>query len=213
MTETRAWLERRRFGFLVREGLAVALVATGWLVLALAFGVILDRLGLYRRVPELALAGWILGAAAVAFGIFSFWRRRRAASADALAAELEALAGLRRGSVRGPAATGRVAGSSTLASLADRITATWLGQHGEEALRGARVERGRAVRRGLTFAAFGLVIFAVAGPGTGGSVFWRPLEAIARAWPQGVSPPLCTNGRRENVGNRLRSCSIRQAAR
>ena len=59
MTETRAWLERRRLGFLLREGLAVALVATGWLVLALALGLMLDRVGLYRRVPELALAGWI----------------------------------------------------------------------------------------------------------------------------------------------------------
>lgn len=179
MTETGGWLERRRGGFLLREAAAVALATAAGLAAALALGLVLGRIGLYRWVPEFVMVGWGLAGLALLIGVVRGSQRGRRVTAAALAAELEHHGRLRRGSVTG--LTGATMGSPALAALADRRTAAWLSEHGDDALSPARAARGRAVWRGALFAGTGIVFFAAAGPGTGAGAFWHPFAAIERA--------------------------------
>lgn len=179
MTTTRVWLERRRIGMVVREGVAIALATLGWIAGALGLGVWLGRAGAYVWLPELVLLGWMAAVTGVVFGVVWIVRRVRRLSATALATEVETGAGLRHGSVGGLTAD-LATGSDALAALADRNATSWLTAYGDAALADARAVRARALMRGLVFAAAGVVLFGMAGPRSAAG-FWRPLEAINRA--------------------------------
>ncbi len=180
MTESGRWLEARRAELARHEAGAGLLFATGLVLTALAAGVALARLGVYRVHPVAVLGGWALVVGAVGVAVMWF-RRRRRADARGVATLVERAGGLRRGSVAG-AATGHRQGSPSLAALADARVARWLGQHGHAALGGARRERRRALGWSAAVVLGGGVLFAVSSPGArSGADFWRPLAALARA--------------------------------
>ncbi len=180
MTETGNWFERRRGGFLLREAAAVILASAAGLAAALALGLVLGRIGVYRWVPEFVIVGWGLAGLAVSIGIVRASQRGRGVTTAALAAELERHGKLRRGSVTGLTG-GRTVGSPALAALADRRTAAWLAEHGDAALSAARAERRRAVLRSAVFAGTGIVFFTAAGTDTDAAAFWHPFAVIERA--------------------------------
>ncbi|MBI2401565.1 MAG: hypothetical protein HYV20_02275 [Gemmatimonadetes bacterium] len=187
MTTSGRWLEARRAGLERREAVAGLLVAVGVILVALAAGVALARLGLYRAQPVSVIGGWAVVVAAGGLGIWRA-RRRRRADARAVAALVEQGGGLRRGSVAGVALEQRT-GSASLAALADARVAQWLEDHGEGALRDARRERRKALGWSAAIALCGVGLFVASGPGArAGSDFWRPLSALARvAGPVTVS--------------------------
>jgi hypothetical protein len=172
------WLERQRHRVLRHEGLAALLIVAGAAALLLALGVLGARLGAYRRAPQLVLVGWaalgLLGAGAAALVV----RRVRRFTAGVLAAELERGAGLRAGALSG--LTGAPHGSASLAALADRQMAGWLGEHGAPVAAAAVARRRRALGGGLVLAAVGMVGLVAAGPRSG-SEFWSPLDVLRRA--------------------------------
>ena len=172
------WLERQRHRVLRHEGLAALLVVAGAAALLLALGVLGARLGAYRRAPELVLVGWaglaLLGAGAAMLVV----RRVRRFTAGVLATELERGAGLRAGALSG--LTGAPHGSASLAALADRQMAGWLGEHGAPVAAAAVARRRRALGGGLVLAAAGVLGLAAAGPRSG-SEFWSPLDVLRRA--------------------------------
>ena len=99
MTRTRGWFEARRLELRKRE-LGIGVLLTSAIVLvALAAGVGLGRLGLYRDHPLTVLTAWLVVAGGIAAGVV--WSRRRAGRVDAgtLATEVERQGGLRRGSI------------------------------------------------------------------------------------------------------------------
>jgi len=117
VTTSGRWLEARRVELGRRELLAGLLFALGLILVALAAGVALARLGVYRALPVAVIGGW---AAVIGAGGLGIWRARRGRRADApaVAALVEQGGGLRRGSVAGVALDqGR--GSVSLAALAD----------------------------------------------------------------------------------------------
>ena len=179
MTTSGRWLEARRVELGRRELLAGLLFALGLILVALAAGVALARLGVYRALPVAVIGGW---AAVIGAGGLGIWRARRGRRADApaVAALVEQGGGLRRGSVAGVALDqGR--GSVSLAALADARVAHWLEDHGDGALGDARRERRTALGWSLGLALCGGGLFLASGPGArAGSDFWRPLSALAR---------------------------------
>ena len=66
MTETRRWLEMRRRELMRRTAGAGVLLTLGLVLLMLALGVVLGRLGAYQRVPAAVLLGWMAVGGAVA---------------------------------------------------------------------------------------------------------------------------------------------------
>jgi hypothetical protein len=182
MTETRRWLERRRRGLLRLSAAAGVLLTLGAVLAALAVGVVLGRLGLYREVPPAVLAAWIAALGAVAWGVVHWRRRHRELAVMSLADTLERAGGKRRGSVAGVAAWDEGSGSSSLASLADGRVAAWLRTDGAAALGGARRRAGRSLWAGAAVFAVATLGFAGAGPGAGEAApLWRPLAALAPA--------------------------------
>ncbi|HEX9729614.1 MAG TPA: hypothetical protein VGA37_14010 [Gemmatimonadales bacterium] len=180
MTQTGAWLVARRAGLLVRRSLADGLVTLGLLAAVCALGIVLDRAGLYRTVPELALTGWVVMVGILAAGTIRGWRHAGAVSAARIAADMESRGGLRRGSVSGLAGVA-TAGSRSLALLADRRMREWLDRHGDAILDGARQEHRRAVGRSAILATVGLAAVVVVLPGSRSGTFWHPLRDMARA--------------------------------
>jgi hypothetical protein len=180
VTTSGRWLETRRAELGRREVLAGVLFTAGVVLVALAAGLALARLGVYRTRPVAVLGGWALVLGAAAFGIWRV-RRRRRGDARAVAALVERGGRLRHGSVTGVALDPR-GGSAALAALADARVARWLEDHGDGALGGARRERRNALGWSLGLALCGGGLFLAAGPGArAGSDFWRPLSALARA--------------------------------
>jgi hypothetical protein len=179
MTTSARWLEARRAELGRRELLAGLLFAAGVILVALAVGVALARLGVYRTRPVAVLGGWalVVGAAVLGLGR-ARWRRR--GDARAVAALVEQGGSLRRGWVTGVALDPR-SGSPSLAALADARVAQWLEEHGDGALGGARRERRKALGWSVGLALCGSGLFIASGPGaSAGSDFWRPLSALAR---------------------------------
>jgi len=104
MTETRIWLEARRRELARRTAGAGALLTAGLVLVALAAGIGLARLGLYQHLPLTVLVAWLAVPCAVACGIV-WWRRRgRGLGWASLAAAVERGGGQRRGLVEGIAA-------------------------------------------------------------------------------------------------------------
>ncbi len=193
MTRSGRWLEARRRELRRREASAGALLLLGMVLAALAAGVTLGRLGVYRTQPVVVLGGWALVAGAAGVAVLWFRRRRRAAAGD-VAALVEQGAGLRCGSVAGAALDHRH-GSASLAALADARVAGWLAEHGHAALGDARRERRRALGWSAAVMLGGGVLFAVSGPGARpASDFWRPLAALAR-----VAGPVALSVDRANL--------------
>lgn len=181
MTDTGRWLEQRRAELLRRAGLGAALVTSGLMALALGVGVWLGRLGVYGRVPEAMLGGWLLVAGALSAGVWLGVRAARRVRAGALAGELERAGGLRRGAVGGFADPDAASGSPGLVAAADRRMAGWLVEHGAAAFAPVRRRHGRALWRGAAVAAGGIALFASADPAHRHAGFWTPLASIARA--------------------------------
>jgi hypothetical protein len=182
MTETRRWLEGERRVLLRLSAAGGALLTLGAVLAALAVGVVLGRLGLYRLVPPAVLAAWIAVLGAVAWGAVRWRRRRRELAVMSLADTLERAGGKRRGSVAGVAAWDEASGSSSLASLADGRVAAWLRADGAVAIGGVRRRAGRSLWAGAAVFAVATLGFAGAGPGSGAAApLWRPLATLAPA--------------------------------
>jgi hypothetical protein len=182
MTETRRWLEGQRRVLLRLSAAAGVLLTLGAVLAALAVGVVLGRVGLYRQVPPAVLAAWLAALGAVAWGAARWRRRRRELAVMSLADTLERAGGKRRGSVAGVAAWDEASGSASLASLADGRVAAWLRADGAAALGGARRRAGRSLWAGAAVFAVATLGFAGAGPGAGAAApLWRPLAALAPA--------------------------------
>lgn len=180
MTTTGRWLEARRIRMGRRETAGSLLYTAGLMLAALALGVALARLGVYRAHPPAVIGGWSLVVVAAALGL---WRARRRPRPDArgIGGLVEQGGGLRRGSVAGVAFEQRT-GSASLAALADARVAEWLDDHGDGALRGPRRERRRALGWSAAVALLGGGLFLAAEPGApSGGDFWRPVAALARA--------------------------------
>jgi hypothetical protein len=175
---TRRWLERQRARVLRREGLAVVLAVAGAAALWLALGVMGARAGAFRRAPELVVVAWLGVAVLVAAAAAAARQRVRRYTAGALAAELERRSGLRSGALSGLTAASH--GSASLADLADRRMASWLGDHGAPLARAAVATRRRALGGGLALAVTGVAMLAAARPGAGGDL-WRPLDVLRRS--------------------------------
>ncbi len=179
MTTSGRWLEARRGELGRRDVLAGLLLTAGLILVALAGGVTLARLGVYGAQPLAVIGGW---AAVIGAGWLGIWRagRRRRADTRAVAGLVEQGGGLRRGSVAGVALEPRH-GSASLAALADAQVAQWLDDHGDGALGDAWRARRRALGWSTAVVLFGSGVFLASGPGArGGSDFWRPLAALAR---------------------------------
>ncbi|MCK5712625.1 MAG: hypothetical protein KAI25_07915, partial [Hyphomicrobiaceae bacterium] len=197
MTETRRWLESRRRELMRRTAGAGVLLTLGLLLLMLASGVVLGRLGAYQRVPAAVLLGWVAVGGAVVWGLW-WWRRRRLRlGVMRLAAQVERSGGRRRGSVAGIASWTERQGSASLASLADGRTARWLAASGGDALGDVRRRAGQSVLSGAALFALGAFAFLGSGPATGaGAAFWRPVAVLARAGQPVVLTVDCTAVRR-----------------
>jgi hypothetical protein len=182
VTETRRWLEVQRRALLRVSAAASVLLTVGAVLGALAIGVVLGRLGLYRGVPPAALAAWLAAVGLVVWGVARWRRRRRELALMALAETLEHAGSRRRGSVAGLAAWEEASGSAALASLADSRVAAWLRVDGEAALGGVRQRAGRSLRSGATICAAALLLFVGAGPGARDvAPLWSPLAVLAPA--------------------------------
>jgi hypothetical protein len=180
VTESGRWLEQKGKELARREISAGVLVCLGLVLAALAGGVVLGRLGVYRAQPVAVLGGWALVAVALAGGAWRLFVRRRT-DAGRVATLVERSAGLRRGSVAGVGGARRH-GSASLAALADARVARWLAEHGHAALHGARRERRRALGWSAAATVGGGVLFAASGPSARpASDFWNPWAALARA--------------------------------
>jgi hypothetical protein len=176
----RDWLERQRRRTLRGAIVATALAACGAGATVLMLGVMLERAGLYRRVPELALGIWLV-VGGVLVGVIALGvRRLRTVSRGALAAAVERRAGLRRGALSGLAEP-MAQGSPDLAGLADRQMGAWLAAHHAEAAAAIAEPRGRSLRQGAVVAAAGLLLFVASGPQRGVSALWHPLATVRRA--------------------------------
>ncbi len=182
MTETRRWLELQRRVLVRRSAVAGVLFTLGLVLAALAAGVLAGRLGLYRSLPPTVLVAWVAALGAVVWGLVWWRRRRRQLGVMALAEAVERAGKQRRGSVAGVAAWDEVAGSASLASLADGRVAAWLSVEGEGALAPVRRRAGRSLRAGVAVFASAMLVFAGSGPAAGGGApFWRPLSLLAPA--------------------------------
>ncbi len=161
---------------------AGVLLTLGLVLLMLALGVVLGRLGAYQRVPAAVLLGWLAVGAALVWGLW-WWRGRKLRlEVMRLAAHVERSGGQRRGSVAGIASWSERHGSAALASLADGRTARWLMADGGDALRDVRRRTGQSMMGGAVVFALGAFVFLGSGPLTGaGAAFWRPVAVLARA--------------------------------
>ena len=101
MTRTHSWLDRWRAELVRREAGTAVLLTAGAAMLALAFGVLLGRLGVYLTIPAAVLVIWTLVVAVIGAGIVWYRRRLRQAGLHRLAERVEHLGSLRRGSVAG----------------------------------------------------------------------------------------------------------------
>ena len=182
MTETRRWLDGQRRALLRLSAAGGVLLTLGAVLAALAVGVVLGRLGLYRQVPPTVLAAWIAALGAITWGAVRWRRRYRELAVMSLAGALERAGGKRRGSVAGVAAWDEGSGSSSLASLADGRVAAWLRVDGVAALGGERRRAGRSLWAGVAVFAVATLGFAGADPGSGEAApLWRPLAVLAPA--------------------------------
>jgi hypothetical protein len=179
VTQTRAWLERRRRELARRHAGAGVLLALGCAAAALAAGVLLGRVGLYTRVPLAVIGGWAAAVAAVVVGVVWLRRRRGGTDVGVLAVEVERTGGLRRGSIAGIAAYESRAGSAELAAMADRRAHGWLVKQGRISLAGARRDASRALWLGaaVLLVGGGLLGASSLRPGRG-AAFWRPFEVL-----------------------------------
>jgi hypothetical protein len=176
----RAWLDRQRHHALRSRALAVVLIACGAAAAVLMVGVLLERAGLYRHVPELVLAIWVVMGGVLVAILAVGVRRLRGLSATALATVVEQRVGLRRGALAGLAEP-VAQGSADLARLADRRMGAWLDAHDAEATAALRRPRRRDVRHGVAVAAAGLLLFAASRPEHRVTALWHPVATVRRA--------------------------------
>ena len=181
MTETRRWLEVWRSEIARRE-LGTALLSTGAATLvALAVGVVLGRVGAYQLIPPLVVLAWLTAAAAVVWGARRYRRRIREASVHRLAGKMEALGGLRRGSVEGVVDDG-IRGSPMLFDAADHRAYSWLDSQGGKAIAPVRSAGIRSLRLSAVAGVVGVSLLALSGPGSRrGSTFWHPISVLGAA--------------------------------
>lgn len=181
MTETRRWLEAWRSEIARRE-LGTALLSTGAVTLvALALGVVLGRVGAYQLIPPLVVLAWLTAAAAVVWGVRRYRRRIREAGVHRLAGKMEALGGLRRGSVEGVVDDG-IRGSPMLFDAADQSAYSWLDRQGGQAIAPVRSAGIRSLRLSAVAGIVGVSLLALSGPGSRrGSTFWHPISVLGAA--------------------------------
>jgi hypothetical protein len=174
----REWLriEARRARGMVWVGTGLAML--GSIAGALAFGLVIERLGAFSRMPELVVLPWV---GAVAAAVAAWWLRRSAygaASPTGVGTTVEHHLHLRTGELAGVA--GATHGSPALADLADRRMGAWLEAHAS-AVRGAlRGLRRRDLVRSATVAVAGVVFVGTANLGPD-HVLWRPLALLEMA--------------------------------
>jgi hypothetical protein len=214
MTETKRWLEGRRRELLWRTAGAGLLLTGGMVLLALASGVLLGRLGLYQRLPPTVLLAWIAAVGAAGWGLTWWQRRARGLGLSLLAARLERTGGQRRGAIAGVAAWEQRDGGASLASLADTRMKRWLEERGGHALHPVRHEARRSVRAGATLFGAAALLFAGSGPVTGrGAAFWQPVAILAQVREPVVLTVDRTAVRRgEHVAVAVRAPGRRRAA-
>ncbi|MCH8144265.1 MAG: hypothetical protein IIA55_06065 [Gemmatimonadetes bacterium] len=181
MTKTRLWLEVWRSEIARRE-LGTALLSTGAATLvALAVGVVLGRVGAYQLIPPLVVLAWLTAAAAVVWGVRRYRRRIREASVHRLAGKLEAIGGLRRGSVEGVVDDG-IRGSPMLFDAADHHAHSWLDRQGGKAIAPVRSAGIRSLRLSAVAGVVGVSLLALSGPASRrGSTFWHPISVLGAA--------------------------------
>ena len=181
MTKTRQWLEVWRSEIARRE-LGTALLSTGAVTLvALAVGVVLGRVGAYQLIPPLVVLAWLTAAAAVAWGVRRYRRRISEASVHRLAGKMEALGGLRRGSVEGVVDDG-IRGSPMLFDAADHHAHSWLDRQGGKAIAPVRSAGIRSLRLSAVAGVVGVSLLALSGPASRrGSTFWHPISVLGAA--------------------------------
>lgn len=186
MTRTKQWLESERGALRRRFAGAGLLLTAGSVLLALALGVFLDRIGVYRTLPLAVFGAWIALLAAVVWWMVWFRIRTRRNDVSFLAATVERSGGLRRGSVGGAAAWEPRSGSASLAAAADRSTHGWLERQGRSALVGVRGQAARSVWMGAATLALGFALLWASMRDAGASAFWHPF-ALAGERPGAVS--------------------------
>ena len=181
MTETRRWLEDRRRELWRRKAGASVALNVGLVLIVLAVGVTLGRVGIYQSAPVLVLGAWLAALAAAAWGVRQLWVHRTRLAVAALAREVEHRGGARLGLVAGAAAGPPAGGSRSLAAAADRRVAAWLADHGMDALAGARAEARRSLLAGGLVLAAGTSLLIVSQPGSArGAELWHPLAVLTR---------------------------------
>ena len=186
MTRTGGWLGTRRARLGRRTVVSELLAAAGGVLVLLAFGVVLGRIGVYQRVPAAVLPVWGLVVAGLLIGARRIRRRSRAVDPNALADAIEHDGGLRRGFIGGMTTPPRQ-GSPALIAAADTRAHRWLATHGDEALGQVRARSRRRFGIGASVGMAGLLVFVATGPtGPGGRTFWRPAALLAASW-SGVS--------------------------
>ncbi len=179
MTQTGRWLETWRSETARRE-LGVALLSTAAATaVALTAGVLLGRAGLYQMLPIVVVPAWLGVVAALVWGMRRYHRRIRSNTRYRLAALVERLGGLRRGSVGG-VVDQATHGSPVLLEAADRRASLWLHTNGIRAIEPARLEGMRSLRTSAVASVLGLSLFALSGPGNGrAAMFWHPVSLLA----------------------------------
>ena len=179
MTQTGRWLAawraqnaRREFGTAVLWTGAASAVAA-------SVGVLLGRVGLYQIAPIVVVPAWLGVVAAILWGVGRYRRVARLNTPYRLAALVERLGGLRRGSVGGVAEEAKH-GSPALMADADRRTSIWLNTNGQEAVAPADLAGARSFRLSALAGVLGLSLFTLSGPGSGRAAsFWHPVSLLA----------------------------------
>ncbi|MFQ6044973.1 MAG: hypothetical protein ACE5PT_01265 [Gemmatimonadales bacterium] len=214
MTETARWLEERRRELSLRVTGAGVALALGAVLLALAGGVLLGRLGTYAWAPVLALVAWLATVGVGVWGLQRLNKSRRRMTVLALARRIEEEAGARRGLIVGPAAWEPSGGSVSLAAAADSHARAWLARKGEVALAGERRRVSRSLFTGGAVLAVGAVTLIASGPTAAhGATLWHPFRVLmARRGPVELSVDRRDVRRGERVTAFVRAPG-RQAAR
>ncbi len=182
MTETRQWFDQRRRELARRHAGASVMLTAGLVLVVLAIGIALARIGVYRWLPVSVLVPWLGAFGVIAWGASWYRSRMRRIAVHALAEVAERYGAHRRGSIGGVAAWETRNGSSSLAALADGRATQWLTAEGARALAGVRREATTSVRSGAVLAAAGALGFMVSEPGAADSAaFWRPIAVVAPA--------------------------------
>ena len=125
------------------------------------------------------LGAWLLPLVVVGGGVLYVFRSVRSLGVMSLAEVVERGGGRRKGSVAGTAAYAAVAGSPSLAALADQQVTTWLAEEGDRSLATSRRSAAKRVAAGFSVLAVGGVIFVAADPVGPGAMFWKPMSVLA----------------------------------